>query len=609
MKKSLFVFTLLCALTVTTHAQSLSGVTTSWANLLDACPPDMGIDMCLTDDALFILADAGTSVSSGGNNVQSYIDPTASIYFNDAKIAVGAPYVGAGFNHNLCLVKTDLNGNFKWVVYSQSGDLSSNNGGVVSDGNGGAYVACVIRHTDNLRTEPLRLFDATCNETLIDWRLPTQETPRYFIGLLMHVTAVGAIDWVKTIDVSNAPQPDANENNADATTTAFYISGVETDGSGNFYVAMRYCNPITIAKADGTNVVLTPHNTAGWNGDSQETRGDICIAKFNADGLLTNHLITTGVAKVETSPEITLCGNDLILNFIAAGNGQDDIALDGHQASLQGSEQECLITARLSQDLNVEWMKVFKGEMTANRNAAFQYNRVSVIGNHCWITGMGNFKLISDDGTQVLETATGNIREGFVIKCDLSNGHLIAATTSRKAFPTMTAITGYLGCFEAEETDELYLYGYTWNGMGVILSAIDAATLEGKETLSLITGGSQPTAQQCIATGTTLYTMSRGRDQDMESQQLRPVGSNNALATRDWAICLAKFSLPFNVKGEKATKTGDINGDNLVNVTDVTMLINGILGVAQVDATAADLTGDKQVNVSDVTALINIILG
>ena len=54
---------------------------------------------------------------------------------------------------------------------------------------------------------------------------------------------------------------------------------------------------------------------------------------------------------------------------------------------------------------------------------------------------------------------------------------------------------------------------------------------------------------------------------------------------------------------------GDVNGDGRVNVSDVTALINMILGVIPKDEARADINGDGKVNVSDVTALINIILG
>ncbi len=55
---------------------------------------------------------------------------------------------------------------------------------------------------------------------------------------------------------------------------------------------------------------------------------------------------------------------------------------------------------------------------------------------------------------------------------------------------------------------------------------------------------------------------------------------------------------------------GDVNGDGLVNISDVTSLINLLLkGNNQPgDHPAADVNGDSQVNISDVTSLINKLL-
>lgn len=54
---------------------------------------------------------------------------------------------------------------------------------------------------------------------------------------------------------------------------------------------------------------------------------------------------------------------------------------------------------------------------------------------------------------------------------------------------------------------------------------------------------------------------------------------------------------------------GDIDGNGLVNVSDVTALINRILGTADYSDSVCDINADGLVNVSDVTALINLILG
>ena len=53
---------------------------------------------------------------------------------------------------------------------------------------------------------------------------------------------------------------------------------------------------------------------------------------------------------------------------------------------------------------------------------------------------------------------------------------------------------------------------------------------------------------------------------------------------------------------------GDLNDDGLVNVLDVVVLVNIVLGQADQDP-AGDLNGDGLINVLDVVILVNIILG
>lgn len=54
--------------------------------------------------------------------------------------------------------------------------------------------------------------------------------------------------------------------------------------------------------------------------------------------------------------------------------------------------------------------------------------------------------------------------------------------------------------------------------------------------------------------------------------------------------------------------TGDVNNDGKVDVSDVTELVNMILGIIETNVSCADIDGNGDVNVSDVTALVNIIL-
>ena len=66
---------------------------------------------------------------------------------------------------------------------------------------------------------------------------------------------------------------------------------------------------------------------------------------------------------------------------------------------------------------------------------------------------------------------------------------------------------------------------------------------------------------------------------------------------------------PVEVVDPNAHVTGDVDGNGTVNVSDVTALVNMILGVIPMDIEAGDVDGNGAVNVSDVTALVNIILG
>ncbi|MDO4972209.1 MAG: M6 family metalloprotease domain-containing protein [Bacteroidales bacterium] len=62
------------------------------------------------------------------------------------------------------------------------------------------------------------------------------------------------------------------------------------------------------------------------------------------------------------------------------------------------------------------------------------------------------------------------------------------------------------------------------------------------------------------------------------------------------------------VKLQDGGLLGDVNGDGKVDVSDVTALVNRILGEADYPDSVCDINGDGIVNVSDATALINIIL-
>lgn len=107
-----------------------------------------------------------------------------------------------------------------------------------------------------------------------------------------------------------------------------------------------------------------------------------------------------------------------------------------------------------------------------------------------------------------------------------------------------------------------------------------------------------------------MYTLSRGRDADDEQYALHPIGSDMRIRTQNWAIVLAAFELPFQVKSDDQPDPhvqGDVTGDGTVDVSDVNIIINVMLGKEINER--ADVTGEGSVDVADVNQVINIMLG
>ena len=85
----------------------------------------------------------------------------------------------------------------------------------------------------------------------------------------------------------------------------------------------------------------------------------------------------------------------------------------------------------------------------------------------------------------------------------------------------------------------------------------------------------------------------------------------NQFTNKHNSAARAKRWIPkqYNGSWQEIPLKGDVNGDGKINVSDVTALINMILGTIPKDPARGDINGDSNVNVSDVTALVNIILG
>jgi len=615
---------------VTTSANSL---TTRWAHLHEACPPTMGSDMVLSSNSIYYVMLSGTSQGSGDSGFpKEFSDPTLSVYYGGEKICTGAPYEGASYNNNLNVIKTDHDGNFQWVVYSTSGEFSD--GCVTTAADGGVYVAAKVRHTDNMRTSDILISDANGATTTLNWQLANDEDSRYYRGILMKISATGAMQWLRTFDASTEPQPNATGSNSNGTFNAISIDDIISDDSGNCYVTGRYSNPMSLYRADGSAMILTPHNTEGWSGDIQETRGDLFVAKFDANGYIVDTFTTQGHSGAETMNRLAWNGDNIVLSSFVKGIASSDYIIVGSDTYSTHDGNQGILLVCINKQLQPLWSRYYKGMLTnKNKTSFMQWNNLQVAGNSIILNGMGNFNLDNGNGGTL---ATQNAsREGFVIKFNAGNGAWQAGTTSMAAFPTInprgtevtnSAINGWLGCFEASN-DSLYVYGYNQGQQTVYLASLGSDDLQPGTLYHLIKGGSQPTAITCLAAGNRLFTMSRGRVledydddgnvcgyyQDFEyinsNIHTSPIPKNDQGYFSSFAVPLASFDLPFEVKEFTTSVLGDVNGDGSVTSADVTVLYNYLLNGDTSSLVNGDQNGDGSINSSDVTIVYNIMLG
>ena len=87
---------------------------------------------------------------------------------------------------------------------------------------------------------------------------------------------------------------------------------------------------------------------------------------------------------------------------------------------------------------------------------------------------------------------------------------------------------------------------------------------------------------------------------------VHPIGVGTAIIKASTVSGGLTAEMRLNVTG--STPIGDINADGIVDVSDVTALINHILGTATYPAEVGDINADGSIDVSDVTTLITHLL-
>lgn len=467
----------------------------------------------------------------------------------------GADYdpSGTSQNNNLCILKTDKNGNAIWKLYSTTCDYANNIGSLEATSDGGVVFTAKLRSTDDGGTGEFLFNDVTLvdgqNKThKFPWNQKASDSRRYYKLLVGRLSAEGELLWVRFIEADRAPVPSAGGNYADFTAEAVSIPALTVDADDNIYIGGNYRQTLSI---EGTDVKLTPHNISKWNGDPQQSAGDLFIIKFNGDGSYLSSAVTS-IASGEVSSESLDClvYSDGAIYAQGLIYGPDaKISFGGKSIDLAGDFTP--IVMKLDTSLAAQWVNPMKGEKVKGKYG-FQNCSINKVGETIWFTGQYDGVISSGNVSFSSDEATPSVREGFIAKIDAASGALIAAASSKQAYnksvnSLYNSLCGYFAAIQnPSHPEKVYVYGYCMNAnIGVFLRTYDAETLasDPASEWKLMTGGQMPTCQTIAydPDNAQIFISARGRQTDFSL-----LGGLTVAKPNTWAILLAGYQMPDN---------------------------------------------------------------
>ena len=200
------------------------------------------------------------------------------------------------------------------------------------------------------------------------------------------------------------------------------------------------------------------------------------------------------------------------------------------------------------------------------------FDKITVVvrGKNCYTWTNSAISVKTSVDSKYQEFAADYADYTFVLNCGSSER---VEFYSELYYPEIQSIKIYAGEYEAPQL---------------------RATEEGNETARLITGITDKfyTVNNLLAEGTFLYKV----------KALYTDGTESAWSNTQMVTLFDNGPAPHEYA------VGDVNHDQDVNISDVTALIDYLLGIRDCCLTCANVNGDEEVNIADVTALIDKLL-
>ena len=355
----------------------------------------------------------------------------------------------------------------------------------------------------------------------------------------------------------------------------------------------------------GTPCVFLPH----WKDCKQDIKGLIDVRK------------AVGITNTSTYNILSQSYNSYAVETTGSGSKKLITVVGGKPANYQAASNYVLVVDGyhfryyMSRNCETAWIDKASGYYPKAQNVTM--TAVSQSSNAKLVYTTDGSEPSATNGTQVASGYVLRLREPMTLKVGLLINNTVKNVQTRvydlpelQEFTPHTATVYFRDPSKTVSTwTDAYIWAYDGNGNmsqnwpGQKMT--DTVTISGHKfyyrtydipdedyALNFVLTNSKGTPQTIDYTGVT---------EDIYVQLGTLNGQGKYTLTN-----VTKF---YKDKNPLNNVRGDLNGDKLVDVTDVSICIDMVLGKATPDLTKADLTGDGQIDVADVSAIIDIVLG
>lgn len=496
MKKK-FTLLLFAILSLTMSLNAQSPLAFQWAHSVDGATTggDNVMGMCKSSDGYYYIAtNFGTSTTQKALNV--WFD--GEQLKGDHSVYEGSPYTGTSQNGNMLLQKVAKDGSVVWTTFTKKGDVDYAEIAPTSDGGLIVALKCRAWVKEAGLENMLCYVDATESETNITGDQVESEY-RY---LIMKITKTGTIEWYRKITglVKTNGEKKPTKNN-------IYVNGLAVDENDNIYLAGNFRTEMYLNKSDETKVTLVAKSSVDtWGGDSQNTVGDMFLAKLDSKGYYLNSVVNEGVVDCAFLDKVVYNDGKLYLDGRVKSVG-NEITFGGVKVDASKDFQTQLLLSVNTEDLSVNYIKSLTSVANKSGRFVIQNKSVQYLNGYVYFTGLLNGSWQQEGESENIATNHESAQlKGYVLKMNPETGKVEKATVR-----TDGSIGGFFGVYEG--TKKLYAFGYGMSATdrGAIIVPIDKETYAVETPIIVCTYGIVGNATSPIVDGENFVMANRGK--------------------------------------------------------------------------------------------------